>query len=439
VGDTRLSNLFIWIDNQRVATLSHDAGNFELSYEASWHVSGGYPISPHLPLHETSRDAAVRNFFSNLLPEGELLTGLSQQHQIKKDNVFGLLERVGHDCAGAMVITEADQHEVNDSQGYEQSGYQHIDDEELNQQINESRQASVPLMFWNRKPRMSLAGVQNKIGVYVDTNENILLPKQSQPTSHILKIGDPRLPEMVANEYFCMQLAQAIGLSVPDTRFRLLPEPVLLVHRYDREWSGGLSAIKRLHQIDACQALDLPPNLKYEKESGYSLAGATLVDVLGLAKLCDTPSVAQITILNWILYNYLIGNTDAHAKNLSLLINHAAAAARLMGRNASIGVAPLYDLVCGTVYGLNDFAQRIGDEDNLALIGTNDWREFVKQTDLSPKLVKHLGEILIKKMSIKLDGVARTVSAETSAGKVGEVADYIRQQIVRLEESLAEL
>jgi serine/threonine-protein kinase HipA len=439
VGSTRLNNLFIWVDNEEIATLSHNEGSFELIYTAKWISSGGYPISPHLPLGEISRDATVKNFFSNLLPEGKLLEGLSKKHQVSKFDVFGLLKKVGRDCAGALVIADTEQIAADDPQGYE-----FISDEELNQQIIESRHANVPLTFWGKKPRMSLAGVQNKLGVYVDSTERLLLPLQSQPTSHILKIGNPNYASMEANEYFCMQLAQEIGLTVPDTRFRKLPEPVLLVHRYDREWTEEPGIIKRRHQIDACQTLNLPPNLKYqEPDYEYAPSGATLADIVGLAKLCDTPSVAQITILNWILFNYLIGNTDAHAKNLSFLVNRAENPARMLGRNASINVAPFYDLVSGSVYGLNDFAQRIGNEDNLTLISARDWHEFAKQTGVASKLVKKLGEMLIKKMTNKLDQVVGRVLAETSAETsdkiVSKIGEHIRAQTNLLRDSLAEL
>jgi serine/threonine-protein kinase HipA len=245
---------------------------------------------------------------------------------------------------------------------------------------------------------------------------------------------------MEANEYFCMQLAQEIGFTVPDTRFRKLPEPVLLVHRYDREWTQEPGIIKRRHQIDACQALNLPPNLKYqEPDYEYAPAGATLADIVGLAKLCDTPSAAQITIINWVLFNYLIGNTDAHAKNLSFLVDRASSAARMLGRNASFTVAPFYDLVSGSVYALNDFAQRIGNEDNLAFISARDWREFAKQTSVAPKLVKKLSEMLIKKMTNKLDQIVGRVLAETSDEIVSKIGGHIRAQTNLLRDSLAGL
>ncbi len=440
MGGTQLSRLYIWVDNEEIATLSHDEGNFELIYDANWFASGGYPISPHLPAGEISRGAKVTNFFSNLLPEGALLEGLSKKHQVSQFDVFGLLKKVGRDCAGALAIADTE-HSTED----EPQGYEFISDAELNQQIIDSRHANVPLTFWGRKPRMSLAGVQNKLGVYVDSSERLMLPLQSQPTSHILKIGNPRFASMEANEYFCMQLAQEIGLPVPDTRFRKLPEPVLLVQRYDREWMQGQpGVIKRRHQIDACQALDLPPNLKYqEPDYEYATAGATLADIVGLAKLCDTPAGAQTTILNWILFNYLIGNTDAHAKNLSFLINRASNEARMLGRDTSINVAPFYDLVSGSVYGLNDFAQRIGNEDNLQLVSTTDWNAFAEQVGVTPKLVKLLGEILIKKIAGKLGRVTSRVLAETAAETsdeiVSKIATHIRSQSALLQDALAAL
>jgi serine/threonine-protein kinase HipA len=431
-----VSSLYIWIDGEMAATLSHDNGSFELCYSADWFASGGYAISPHLPAGQISRDAAVKNFFSNLLPEGELLEGLSLKHQVSKFDVFGLLKKVGRDCAGALVIAESAPLDSNDSLQYTS-----ISDAELNQQIIDSRNAQVPLMFWAGKPRMSLAGVQNKIGVFMDCNEQLLLPTQGEPTSHILKIGDPRYSGMAANEYFCMQLAQAMGLPVPDTKFRKLPEPVLLVHRYDRLWQGGGAArIKRQHQIDACQALNLPPNLKYEAPAyEHATAGATLADIVGLAKLCDTPSVAQITILNWILFNYLIGNTDAHAKNISFLVGRSSNNARMLGRTASIIVAPFYDLVCGSVYGLNDFAQCVGGEDNLMLISAKHWRAFANEAGVASKLVKRLGEMLIKKLSKKLNNIVEVVALETSDDIVVKVAAQIQMQTASLTQSLADL
>ena len=430
-----MNTLSIRIDNEDVATLSHYEGEFALTYNSAWSAAGGYPISPHLPFAEISRGAAVNNFFSNLLPEGEMLSGLSLQHQVSKFDVFGLLKKVGRDCAGAMVIAESEQTEEQDPDGYTLTS-----DEELNQQIIDSRRANVSLMYWGRKPRMSLAGVQNKLGVYLDTDESVYLPLQSQPTSHILKIGDPRYPGQAANEYFCMQLAEAVGLSVPATLFRKLPEPVLLVHRYDREWTSDAHTIRRRHQIDACQALNLPPNLKYEMpDYEYAPTGATLADIVGLARLCDTPSSAQFAILNWILFNYLIGNTDGHAKNISFLVSRASNAARSMGRNASIAVAPVYDLVCGTVYGLNDFAQCIGNETDPYLISSGDWRDFAKQTGIAPQFLKRVGEMLLKNISAKLDGVVDTTTAITSTESVRAIGACVHAQGERLTDSLATL
>ncbi|UUZ78198.1 HipA domain-containing protein [Polaromonas sp. P1(28)-13] len=281
-------------------------------------------------------------------------------HQVSKHDVFGILKKVGRDCAGALVLTE--EGPAPDTLDKPDQAYQPISALELNQRIVDARAEEVPLMFWKGKRRMSLAGVQNKLGVYLTLDEGFELPIDAAPTSHILKVGDAKHEDMAANEYFCMQLARAVGLDVPETLFKKLPEPVLLVQRYDRLWdvpvSGGL---RRLHQIDGCQALNLPPEQKYEEPHyEYAPPGASVADLVKLAQLCCIPAGAQTTLLNWVLFNYLIGNSDAHAKNISFLINPLRQTHRALELEMGMSVAPLYDLVCGAVYGYHDMAQTIG-------------------------------------------------------------------------------
>jgi serine/threonine-protein kinase HipA len=277
--------LHIWVGQQHAATLRMDDQSFVLDYTAAWQQSASaFAFSPHLPLGQRAQGAAVKNFFSNLLPEGRPLEALSHAHQVSQYDVFGILRKVGRDCAGALVITEEDAPPPI-ANVFNEDDYESVTHDDLQQRITESRAQDVPLMFWRGKRRMSLPGVQNKLGVYMDASGGLWLPKDGAPTSHILKVGDNRHPNMVANEYFCMQLAKAIGLTVPDVQYLELPEPVLLVQRYDRQWTadGGLL---RIHQIDGCQALNLPPEQKYE-EPHYDTAppGASFAQLFKLSAL----------------------------------------------------------------------------------------------------------------------------------------------------------
>jgi serine/threonine-protein kinase HipA len=400
-----VNRLHIWVGQQHAATLGTVDQTFTLDYSADWQQSPqAYAFSPHLPLGQSAQGASVKNFFSNLLPEGKPLEALSYAHQVSQYDVFGILRKVGRDCAGALVITD-EEIPPPAANVFNEDEYERVTHDDLQQRITESRAQDVPLMFWRGKRRMSLPGVQNKLGVYMDASGGLWLPKDGAPTSHILKVGGDRHPGMVANEYFCMQLAKAIGLTVPDVQYLELPEPVLLVQRYDRQWTadGGLL---RSHQIDGCQALNLPPEQKYE-EPHYTTArpGATFAQLFKLSSLCSVPAAAQVQMLQWLLFNTLIRNSDAHAKNLSFLIDAQG-----------MRVAPLYDLVCGSVYGYNDMAQSVGGETNFTVIGKAEWAQLAKdcgvQFSLTQRIAAQIGRQINSKLSIALDEATKSVGTQ---------------------------
>jgi serine/threonine-protein kinase HipA len=399
-----MNTLNIWVGQQHAAVLVYADQAFTLNYTAQWQQSkAAFAFSPHLPLGQTIHGASVKNFFSNLLPEGKPLEALSHAHQVSQYDVFGILRKVGRDCAGALVITEeGTPPPANDV--FNADDYESVTHDDLQQRITESRAQDVPLMFWRGKRRMSLPGVQNKLGVYID----------GAPTSHILKVGDDRHTNMVANEYFCMSLAKAIGLTVPNVQYLELPEPILLVQRYDRQWTadGGLI---RIHQIDGCQALNLPPEQKYE-EPHYAAAppGATFAQLFKLSALCSVPAVAQVQMLQWLLFNYLIGNSDAHAKNLSFLVDAQG-----------MRVAPLYDLVCGSVYGYNDMAQSVGGETNFAVIGKAEWTQLARECSLKGVLMQQLMKRSVQQILLKL-----TLTADESTNTLGSTGKALVGKLV---------
>ncbi len=389
-----MSKLNIWVSGAHAAMLESQQGDFSLSYTEDWAQSPqAYAFSPHLPLEQSSQGAAVKHFFSNLLPEGRPLEALSSAHQVSQYDVFGILRKVGRDCAGALVITDEDA-PPPEAKIFTEHDYEAVSHAQLNERIVDPRAQDVPLMFWRGKRRMSLPGVQNKLGVYMAQDGALWLPKDGAPTSHILKVGNERFPDIAANEYACMKLAKAIGLPVPHVQYMQLPEPILLVQRYDRTWTpdGGLL---RTHQIDACQALNLPPEQKYE-EPAYETAppGPSFAQLLALHQLCRVPASAQVLMLQWILFNYIIGNSDAHAKNFSFLVSEKGMQA-----------APLYDLVSGMRYALTDMAQTIGGETHVGVIGAAEWRQLAKDCGIAGTLLQRIGKQMsqrIQSQTIKL-------------------------------------
>jgi serine/threonine-protein kinase HipA len=409
-----MSQLCIWVGSEHAATLESTQDSFALTYTESWAKSQqAFAFSPHLPLNSPSgqdtQGAAVKHFFSNLLPEGRPLEALSFAHQVSQYDVFGILRKVGRDCAGALVITD-ESAAPPEAKVFTASDYEAVTRDQLQERIVESTAQDVPLMFWRGKRRMSLPGVQNKLGVYMAQDGSLWLPKDGAPTSHILKIGNTRHPDMAANEYACMRLAHSIGLPVPQVIYMELPEPVLLVQRYDRTWTpdGGLL---RTHQIDACQALNLPPEQKYE-EPDYETAppGPTFAQILALHKLCQVPASAQVLMLQWLLFNFIIGNSDAHAKNFSFLVNEKG-----------LQAAPLYDLVSGLRYGYKDMAQSVGGETHLSVINTEDWNRLAKDCHVPFNLLKRLGKQLTAKIEAKAQALQNQLMSEATGANSNAV------------------
>lgn len=216
--------------------------------------------------------------------------------------------------------------------------------------------------------RLSLAGAQGKLVVAMH-NEDFRLPLDGSPSSHILKPQSPHFDGLVENEFFCMRLAAEAGLDVAaveigtagDTRF-------LQVERFDRKRvSSDLMA--RIHQEDFCQALGIPPELKYQQEGGPNLKRCfELVRAISAVKGPDV-----LKLFDAVVFNLLIGNGDAHGKNFSFLYD---------GTRAKL--APLYDLVCTQAYpNLSpEMAMKIGDERKPTRVFARNWRKFFTDAGL---------------------------------------------------------
>jgi serine/threonine-protein kinase HipA len=179
---------------------------------------------------------------------------------------------------------------------------------------------------------------------------------------------------MPANEHFCMRLASALGLPVPTSIVLRKPESLYLVERYDRARARD-GALTRIHQIDFCQALNLPSQKKYEHEGGPSLALCFEV----IRKFSSQPAKDRLNLISWTIFNYLVGNADAHAKNLSLLITREG-----------VALAPFYDLVSTAAYRelAEKLALRIGGENRPEWIRKRHWDGLAGISDTNPRIVR---------------------------------------------------
>ena len=169
-----------------------------------------------------------------------------------------------------------------------------------------------PFLAGDKGVRLSLTGAQNKLPVYIRDSQ-IHLPMGNNPSSHIIKPAIKDYASSVENETFCMLLAAEMGLNVPNVD--IYDDYLFVIERNDSSRNKD-GSINRIHQEDMCQALGVVPDQKYEKEGGPSLQKC----FASLRERSIQPAKDIRRLLNWVKFNYLIANADAHVKNISLLL-----------------------------------------------------------------------------------------------------------------------
>jgi len=403
--------LNVYLKNEIVGKLElDDSRRFVFTYKKSWlQHDSAVPLSIGLPLQEEPYlDDSARPFFSNLLPESEIRQTIARKLGLSENNDFALLEAVGGECAGAVSLLP-DEVERTSEQSYRE-----LSDDQLNEIIAEL--PNRPFLCGEEGIRLSLAGAQNKLPVFYHSNNNlnqqISLPIGGAASSHILKPPMARYPHTVENEAFCMQLAQDIGLTVPGVDILHKHENLYLVERYDRVYTIDTAQdgqLERVHQEDFCQALDVAPDQKYEKEGGPGLQQC--FTLLREKSILPTQDVSRL--LDWVIFNYLIGNADAHAKNISLLLTQQGP-----------HLAPFYDLLCTAIYeGLTDkLAMKIGGKDEPEWIIARYWQAFADDIEINYKLVKNR---LVTIREAVLDAASQTKKALVDKHGDCEVYDDI--------------
>jgi serine/threonine-protein kinase HipA len=373
IGDDVVGRL--WLDENK---------RFCFQYDPLWLEQSRIPLSLSLPLRqEPFLDDESRAFFANLLPEQRMREIIARNLRVSLHNDFGLLERIGGDCAGAVSL-----YPENVTLQREPGMYRLLSPDELDAIIGELPQR--PLLAGEKGVRLSLAGAQKKLPVFYD-EEHFYLGYGALPSNYIIKPPIEHLDATVENEAFCMALAREIGLEVPRSFiYDHDGTRVFVVKRFDR--AAVADGTRRLHQEDFCQALRILPEYKYESEGGPSLVSC--FDVARNASIRSGKDV--VSLLNWVIFNYLIGNSDAHGKNISLL---------LLPEGPML--APFYDLLSTRIYahyGLAEgLAMKIGGESEPDAIGRLHWELFAAEVGIKPRLVlTRVAELAQKIQVVKL-------------------------------------
>lgn len=392
-----MNRLRVLSDGVWMGTLEGSGGRWAFSYAPDWST---HPLSPGFPLaaRDYRDDADVRRvewFFENLLPEGRLRELIAFRDRVDPRDSWTLLLRHGRDTAGALSLLAEDASPAED-----RDRLRPLSREALQAKIEASRSRNLPLMASWEEIRMSLAGAQEKLGLRIEPDGSMFLPEGGAASTHIVKPENASadFPHCPANEFFCMRLAAELKVSVPVVNLLHLPEPLYVIERFDRAvhrqgTSDAQSSVRRLHQLDLCQVLGVSASKKYESEGGLGLHH--LFELLH-GPFIDRPAVALNAAVHWVAFNYLIGNLDAHAKNIAFLM-----------RGEKAQVAPFYDMLCVEAYlPRATMAMSIAGENKPGWIEGRHWDALAYEAMVAPRLVRSV----LARMSAALpDAISRAI------------------------------
>jgi serine/threonine-protein kinase HipA len=370
-----VDRLGVWLDGLHVADLEQRRWpEIRCRYTAAalerWPRNSPL-ISCSLPLGERPLDALA--FCKGLLPEGQALQAMAAAAGVAVNATLDLLGRYGRDVAGALVVTAEEPRE-------RRFGLEPYDEATLAAAVDAVEE--FPLGAHDDS-ELSLAGLQDKLLLVALPDGGWGRPLGGRPSTHILKVDDPRHPGLVEAEALCLELARTAGLTtiVPDL-VTVGDRPCLIVPRFDREQLSD-GRVRRLHQEDLCQALGIDPEegrgrAKYESAGGPSLRDA--------ARALDThaanPPEQLDRLVAATVFTVLIGNADAHGKNLALL--HPTP--------ETVALAPLYDTVPTALWPnlRTDAAMAIGGQVALADVTLDDIAREARAWPHSPERARSI-------------------------------------------------
>jgi len=399
--------------------IQNDGGQMVFDYAESWlQRPDATPLSHSLPLRrERFTRKECRGYFAGVLPEESKREIIARNLGISERNDYAMLERIGGECAGAVTFILA-----GESLSALDDRYRALSAHELAGILKELPRR--PLLAGEIGIRLSLAGAQDKIAVRVE-DDAISLPLGGAPSTHILKPAVERFAGVVFNEAFCMRLAAVVGLPAAKAEIRRVEDvEYLLVERYDRvhrQSPEGATLLERLHQEDFCQALGIVSENKYQKEGGPSLKQCFAL----LREVSSAPVIDLARLLDAVVFNFLVGNNDAHGKNFSLLYRYAGTA------SLETRLAPLYDVVSTYYYPelTRDMAMKIGGEYSSDKVSKANFEQLAEDAGLAKPLVRSRVPELAEAVLSNLDKTAiNHPVADALDGQIRERCETMRSR-----------
>lgn len=419
------SELAVFIGDSRCGVLSQaSTGALAFCYDPDY---SGVPLSCSMPVGLTVYgDRAVRPYLMGLLPDEESTrAAIGAKFGVSGDNPFKLLAHIGCDCPGAVRVLPLD----GEKSPAVTDGLVRLGDKDVAQlllDIKENASAA-----WTGEDgfdgRWSLGGCQAKVALR-QQDGCWYRCEGGAPSTHILKPGVAGMANQALVEYLSMRVADAVGLPTACVSYeRFADQWAVVIERYDRYFEG--ENVVRVHQEDLCQALGVSPLRKYADQGGPNTP--QIIELLR-----GTGASSKENVYRYILYlyfNYLIGATDAHAKNHSLVFYGAD----------KIRLAPLYDVASIAPY--QSLAPRrrkplraalsIGGENRFGLVGKEHVEKMVENCGLDG-LGLDVG-MLVNRFAMMANMVPAAVEDEVARAVAGglpgaaEVGEPMKSEIAQ--------
>lgn len=378
-----MTELLVVLGGQVAGHLRQDrSGRLSFEYESNYQDDGTTtPLSVSMPLPIRShRGKKLDSWLKNLLPDNErVLDRWATQFQVSSSSTFALLRHVGRDVAGAVQFVAED-----DVADFTKGGINWLTDKQVAERLRGLTTNPAAWTPMSNSGQFSLAGAQAKTALRFEAGR-WGEPWGAEPTTHILKPPIQDWEHQEINEHLCLVTAQRLGIPAANSEIKKFDDQnAIVVERYDRMWNEK-GKLQRIHQEDLCQALGYSPAKKYEHNGG---PGA--VDVIRLLKRLMGPAEAAVavdTFVQALALSWVLGGTDAHAKNYGVLLS---------GRN--LALAPLYDVNSILPYlvpelrGLSRgevsihtaaLAMKVGDRKVLQEVEKRDWNLFAERSGLA--------------------------------------------------------
>jgi serine/threonine-protein kinase HipA len=408
-----MSELEVVIEGDLIGRVRmNKAGRLSFDYESGWRGStSGYSLSVSMRLADiTYSHSAVWPYLWNLLPENpNILQRWGQQFHVSSSNPFKLLKFVGADVPGAAQFLPPAAYAAVQAQHAPSIDWINLD--ELAQRLAQLQSDAAAVRRPGDRGKMSLPGAQAKTAFCWDEQRNRWgVPSGRAPTTHIIKPAVPGFDGLVENEHLCQDVARRLGLFAARTSVLTLNETTyIVIERFDRlPPLRGSAFMRRVHQEDMCQALGLLPGAKYQQDGGPGVP-----DIVALIRRVGSdPDTDVYRFIDANAFNWLIGGTDAHAKNYSLLI----------GAGDEIRLSPLYDLSSQLPYPeLIDqrVAMKIGDTYDIPLIGFGEWQALASACAVELELLMN-----------RLRQLADALPDAVSAARNQALADGLNHEVI---------